>query len=220
MSGNFRLNRVLSKPLTSLLLKTPLTPNQTTLLSLLFGVLAGCLFSSGISRWEITGALFYQSAVILDNCDGEIARAKNSMSKFGAWLDIACDLLVDLSLFLGIAIGTAKKGVPGPVLPFALLCLGGVIAHFILVILEKTKGFGPAAFGTPRPENETGRNFFLKVFDAFREGEASWFVLIFACLKKTECLLWLGGIYMQILWIAAVFMNFKPLFLKSRDEPR
>lgn len=220
VAAEFRLNRVFSRPLTRLLLKTPLTPNQTTLLSLFFGILAGCLFSNGAWRWGILGALSYQLAVLLDNCDGEIARAKNWGSSFGAWLDIACDLLVDLSLFLGIAIGMANKAASGPIRLFAFLCVSGAMFHFALVVTEKLKGFGPAAFGAPHPEHKTRKNFFLSVFDALREGEISWLVLLFALMNKTGSLLWLGGIYMQIIWISALLINFKWLFLRTRHEPR
>ena len=218
MTHEFRLNRLLSKPLTFLLLKTPLTPNQVTLLSLFFGVLAGCLFSIGNFKFEITAALAYQLAVILDNCDGEIARAKNQKSAIGAWLDIGSDFLVDLSLFLGLAIGTAKKGILGPILLFAMLCVSGTAIHLALVVAEKIKGFGPAAFGVPHPDHKTRKNFFLTFFDALREGESCWLVLIFVLAKKTEYLLWLGGVYMQLIWISAAFVNFKWLFFKTPDE--
>ena len=169
---------------------------------------------------EVLGALSYQLAIILDNCDGEIARAKNMKSSFGAWLDIVCDILVDLSLFLGIAIGAANKAIGGPIALFTILCLSGLALHSTLVITEKLKGFGPAAFGAPHPEHETRKNIFLNLFDAFREGEISWLVLFFILTRRTEYLLWLGGIYMQILWISAVFVNFKWIFSARHHEIR
>ena len=220
MSYEFRLNRMFSKPLTSLLLKTPVTPNQVTLGSLFLGILAGCLFSRGIFSMEILAALCYLLAGILDNCDGEIARSKNRMSAWGAWLDIVSDILVDLSLFLGLAVGAARKGVAGPIVFFTILCLSGALFHFSLVILEKLKGFGPAAFGAPHPEHKSRKNFFLTCFDALREGDTSWFVLLFVLFHKTEYLLWIGGLYMQLLWISAVVINFKWYFSSVSRETR
>ena len=220
MSQDFRLNRLLSQPLTSLLLKTPVTPNQVTFLSLFFGVLAGCLFSTALWPYELLAALSYQFAVVLDNCDGEIARAKNMRSSFGAWLDIAVDFCIDLVLFSGLAVAVAKKGYPGPVALFLFLCLSGTSIHFALVVLEKLKGFGPAAFGAPHPDHKTRRNFFLTAFDALREGEASWLVLLLVLTHRTEYLLWFGGIYMQLIWMSGLFVNFKWLFLKASHENR
>ena len=61
------MNRALSKILTVWLLKTPLTPNQVTLISLGFGVLSGVLFSKGEWMLSVAGALLLQVAAVLDN---------------------------------------------------------------------------------------------------------------------------------------------------------
>ena len=212
--SEFRLNRVFSGPLTRVLLKTSLTPNQITLLSLGFGLLTGYLFSRGGYFFSLTAAGCYQMAVVLDNCDGEVARAKNMRSKFGGWLDIVCDILTDIALFLGVAIGMKRQGIAGPVGLFLTLCLTGAVSHFLLVVAEKIKGFGPAVFGTPHPEHEKRSNAVLNTFDALREGDASWLVLLFVAIGQTQALLWFGGVYMQVLWIAALLLNFRWIFGK------
>ena len=217
----FRLNRFFSKPLTRLLLKTPLTPNQITLISLGFGVLAGVLFSKGTYAFSLAAAVSYQLAMVFDNCDGEVARAKNMRSEFGGWLDVVADILTDISLFLGIAFGMLKQETAGPVIFFMFLCLSGALLHFILVILEKLKGFGPAVFDAPHPEHERRTSIFLDIFDAFREGDSSWFILFFAAIGQAPMLLWIGGIYMQILWISAALINFRWLFQnKTAGAPK
>ena len=207
--SDFRLNRVFSRPLTRALLKTPVTPNQVTFTSLLFGLLAGFLFSKGDYFHSLAGAGCYQLAVVLDNCDGEVARAKNRRSEFGGWLDIAADFLTDVALFTGVTLGVLRQGTPGPARVFLILCLSGASMHFLLVVMEKLKGFGPAVFNAPHPEHEKRRTIFLGIFDAFREGEASWLVLFLAVVGQTSFLLWAGGFYMQLLWISALVINFK-----------
>ena len=152
--SDFRLNRVFSRPLTQVLLKTPLTPNQITLTSLGLGLLAGYLFSLGLYTYSLAAAACYQLAVVLDNCDGEVARAKNMKSKLGGWLDIVADFFTDGALYLGVAFGIKRQGVEGPVAFFLALALSGVCMHFFLVVLEKIKGFGPAVFEAPHPEHE------------------------------------------------------------------
>jgi phosphatidylglycerophosphate synthase len=213
---DFRLNRIFSTPLTAILLKTPLTPNHVTFLSLSFGILAGLFFSQGAYTPSLLGALSYQLACVLDNCDGEIARAKKMGSGFGAWLDIAADFLTDLSLFLGIGLGVLKHAPDhGWAVVFIALCLSGAFIHVVLVVLEKIRGFGPAAFGVPNPDQEARKNMFSNIFDALREGDASWLVVLLALAGKADLLLWFGGIYMQILWLAALFLNFRFLFPKK-----
>jgi phosphatidylglycerophosphate synthase len=193
-------------------LKTPLTPNQVTLASLGFGFLAGYFFSRGRYPSALAAAVCYQLAVVLDNCDGEIARSKNLGSELGGWLDIVCDILSDLALFTGVALGMWHQRETGPIALFLTLCLSGVVIHFFLVVLEKVRGFGPAVFEAPHPDHEKRKNPVLDVFDALREGDASWFVVLFAVTGWTRALLWTGGIYMQALWISAVVVNFRWTF--------
>lgn len=208
----FRLNRILSGTLTPLLLRTPLTPNQVTLSVLGFGVAAGFFFSQGNYLAAVWGAACYQLAAVLDNCDGEIARAKNKQSKIGGWLDIAADALVDIFIFSGIAMGILKNDPEKPAFLFLGLCVSGVFIHLLLVILEKLKGFGPAVFENPNPDAHQRQSVAFLVFDALREGDASWLVVAFALAGKTEWLLWLGAFYMQAIWISAAIFNFKWLF--------
>jgi hypothetical protein len=120
--------------------------------------------------------------------------------------------VTDISLFLGIGIAMIRQNAQGPVRLFLILCLSGSLMHFLLVLLEKLKGFGPAVFQVPHPEPEARKNVFLNIFDAVREGDASWFVVLFALLDRTFVLLWAGGVYMQLLWIGATFVNFRWLF--------
>lgn len=216
----FRLNRLFSVPLTRLLLKTPLTPNQVTGLSMGFGLAAAFLFSKGTYWDSVAAAFLYQAACLLDNCDGEIARAKNLSSRLGEWLDIAADLVTDAALFTGIAFGMfrqqaeglpANASVAGPVTFFLVLCLSGALGHFALVVLEKRRGFGPAVFEKAPRGGTPLKNALFILFDCLREGEGSWFVIAFALLDKMPYLLWFGGVYMQILWISALILNFRRL---------
>lgn len=216
MTRDLRPNRLLSAPLSAVFLRMPVTPNMITTLSLSLGITAGWLFSRGIQEQNIWGALAYQSAVVLDNCDGEIARAKKMGSAFGAWFDILADFVTDLSLFIGIALGALRSGAEGPVRLFAALCLSGALLHLSLVILEKKKGFGPAAFGQPNPDREARRNMFWTFFDGLREGESSWFVLILAFAGHSVWILWFGGVYMQVLWLSALVVNYKWIFREAR----
>lgn len=209
---SFKLNRFLSRPLTALFLKTPTTPNQVTCISLVFGLLAGALFSKGTYPFAILGALAFQAAVVLDNCDGEIARAKNLKSVLGGWLDVAVDVIVDIALFSGITLGLAKAGAHGPFLLLGFLCILGSLINCLIVILQKIRGFGPAVFNRPHPEGIERTNIFFKIIDALREGDASWFVVLFVLFDKTLYLLWFSAFYIQILWLSGVVLNFKWMF--------
>ena len=74
----------------------PFTPNQITVLSLLFGA-AGAYFAYEKNVFAL--ALFLV-AFLLDGLDGAVARAKNMSSHFGAYLDGICDRLVEFFALL------------------------------------------------------------------------------------------------------------------------
>lgn len=211
MAG-FQINRALSKPLTAFLLKTPLTPNQVTLLSLSFGIGAGVLLASGDSALFIPAAFAFVTAMVLDNCDGEIARTKNMRSVFGGWLDVVADVFTDLFFFAGLTIGLLKQGVGGPVLAAGFLCIAGGILNFTIVVVEKIKGFGPAVYNQHHPAGARRDSLISKIIEALREGDSSWLVVILIVLGQTEFLLYGAAVYMQALWISALVMNFKWIF--------
>lgn len=214
MKKDFRLNRVFSTPISAWLLKLPITPNQVTLASLVSGLSAGFLFARGGYVNGVFAAFLYEFACVLDNCDGDIARAKNLGSVFGSWLDIGCDFITDVALFAGLTLGVLKTGSHPEAKLFLMLCLSGAAMHFLLVVLEKLKGFGPAVFQTSNPDRAQRRNPLFILFDALREGDASWLVVLLAILGQNYWLLAGAAVYMQILWVVAIVMNFK--FLVNR----
>ncbi len=214
----FKINRMFSKYTTALLLKTPLTPNQVTLISLGFGILAGYSFSMG-NYWDsVLGAIWLQIAMVLDCSDGEIARAKNLKSPIGVWLDVTCDTVVDIILFWSIAQSLRLNGIAGPIDIFLALCVSGSLMNWILVVIQMKKGFGPAMYGQHHPDAKRKSSFLFRVAEAASEGDMSWFVLLFAILGKIDWLFWCAGIYMQILWIYPVVVNFKWLFRKDTSR--
>jgi phosphatidylglycerophosphate synthase len=89
------VNRKCSGPLTRLFLKLRWTPNTITMVS-----------------WEfaLIGALLFQLSVIIDCCDGEVARLTFSESKFGQELDIWADNVVHIAIFAGMACGAYLQG--------------------------------------------------------------------------------------------------------------
>lgn len=101
------VHRRLSRPLTQLLARLPVTPNQVSLASLALGLLAAVAFWAGsLASWAL-GCVLYQLATVLDHTDGELARLKLLDSPLGAWLDVAIDTVVHgaLALALGVAAG-------------------------------------------------------------------------------------------------------------------
>jgi len=96
------LTRRISRNLTRQLIKTPITPNQLTIVSLAIGLeAAGCFLFGGYGMGLLGAGLLLLSACI-DCSDGEIARLKFMESQFGKRLDIICDNLVHIAVFFAI----------------------------------------------------------------------------------------------------------------------
>lgn len=77
----------------------PFSPNQYTLLSLIFVFL---VFYFLLKQNLILGILFFLIASFLDFIDGAVARYKNIVTKLGAYLDTICDRYVEGILLFGI----------------------------------------------------------------------------------------------------------------------
>ncbi|MEJ2230570.1 MAG: CDP-alcohol phosphatidyltransferase family protein [Nitrospirales bacterium] len=104
------VNRKCSGLLTRGFLRLGWSPNTITLFSMGVGLVAAALFVPGSWELAMVGALIFQLSVIIDCCDGEVARLTFSESKFGQELDIWADNVVHIVLFAGIACGAYLHG--------------------------------------------------------------------------------------------------------------
>lgn len=99
------LNRYVSLPISRLLVKTPLTPNQVSIGILAIGLYGSYLASRGDYRSALLGAFLFQTQSILDGCDGEMSRVTYRGSLAGEWLDTVGDDITNYSFFFGAAWG-------------------------------------------------------------------------------------------------------------------
>jgi len=101
--------RNISIRITKYFVRTRITPNQITVISFLFGVLAALCFAMGEYAYLIVGAIFFLLSFIFDLVDGEVARVKSLQSLRGAWLDPLLDIVGTGLLFFGIAFGLQTR---------------------------------------------------------------------------------------------------------------
>jgi hypothetical protein len=97
------LHRPIARRLVELLVHTSITPNQITLIAALTGVAAGITIGFGVRRPEVVlaGGLLLFAAVVLDCCDGQLARRKGVSSTYGAILDGIGDYAVGIAMGVG-----------------------------------------------------------------------------------------------------------------------
>ena len=99
------INRPISRFVTRLLLRYPITPTSWTIALLLLPFLSFVFLLRGNYFSIVFGALLFQIFSILDGCDGEMARAQYLESERGARLDYLCDLAGSILFVVGLGFG-------------------------------------------------------------------------------------------------------------------
>lgn len=117
---NERLYRPLAQVLVDPLARRNVNPAHVVLFHTALGVYAAWLIRRGGPWWRsrLTPALLLQLKTVLDNLDGQLARATGQTTETGRYLDTEMDLVVDLALNVAIA---GRAGLPLTVLQSLIL---------------------------------------------------------------------------------------------------
>ena len=124
--------RKISGFITGLLVNTPVTPNQVTIISLILGIASAAFFSHGAHTYTIIAGLFYFISTVFDQCDGEVARYKQMTSDFGKTFDIIVDSIVNATITIGITIAIYKTNGSGLSIMAGLLAMTGIVISLLL----------------------------------------------------------------------------------------
>ena len=124
--------RKISGFITGLLVKTSVTPNQVTIISLILGIASAAFFSHGAHTYTIIAGLFYFISTVFDQCDGEVARYKQMTSDFGKTFDIIVDSIVNATITIGITIAIYKTNGSGLSIMAGLLAMTGIVISLLL----------------------------------------------------------------------------------------
>jgi CDP-L-myo-inositol myo-inositolphosphotransferase len=93
------LNRRVSRPLARLLARTPITPNQVSVVSFAIALASLGLFLGENNVWA---GLAVQASSIVDGADGDLARLKGMASRFGGYFDSILDRYADVAILTGL----------------------------------------------------------------------------------------------------------------------
>ncbi len=182
------LNRRLSPWFSRWFLRMPLTPNQVTLLALAIGLLAALGLARGSWVSSVVGALLFQWSAVIDCCDGEVARLKFLESTSGYYLDIACDNIVHVAVFAGIAWASYQRlGQTSALLLGGLAAFGTMMAF--LVVLTTRHGRARMASAT-----------LDRLIDALTNRDFSLLLVVCALTGTLEWFLWALAIGVNLFW--------------------
>ena len=125
------LNRPISRVITRLLLRLPITPNAWTILIFALAPVAFVFLVRGDYTGFLAGSALFQLINILDGCDGEIARAKYLDSERGRRLDAFFDFVANLIFVLCLGVGLFRQPSVSANIRFVYL-LESLITFFLM----------------------------------------------------------------------------------------
>ena len=191
------ITRFISRQLTRVLLKTSLTPNQITFLSLLIGLGSAWCFYQGTFFSGITGALLLLVSAWVDCTDGEIARLKFMETSWGARFDIYCDNIVHFSVFFSIGMGLFfATGNSLYILYGGLAVFGSLVVFMILSgsIMKKKQAAGQ------------GKTSETNLTDQLANRDFIYFLLVMACIERLDIFILLTAVGSNIF---AIYLMYK-----------
>jgi CDP-L-myo-inositol myo-inositolphosphotransferase len=127
------LNRPVSRRISEILVRTPISPNGISILSFAVSIIGAIMFCMGGYVWTILAGLVIQLSSIVDGCDGEVARLRFQSSKFGGWFDTVMDRYGDTAIVAGVSFGYWLAH------PHSAVWLGAIFALTGFVMASYTK---------------------------------------------------------------------------------
>ena len=124
--------RKISGFISGFLSRTPVTPNQVTIISLILGIISGVFFSLGEYTYTITAGLLYFLSTVFDQCDGEVARLKQMETEFGRKLDIIVDAIVNAVIVIGITIAVYVRMGSNLIIIAGFLAMTGITISLLM----------------------------------------------------------------------------------------
>jgi phosphatidylglycerophosphate synthase len=208
------LSRPISRRLTRLLLNTRFTPNQITVFSFILGLGSALCFLQGGYGMGVGGAGLLLLSIWVDGVDGEIARIKFMESPFGAKLDILCDNVVHVAVFIAIGVGLYDAQGETVFLILGALAAGGSLLAFLLLSEGIMEGKSTT---TSSQKSDRKKNGFV---DKLANRDFTHFLFVLALLDQLPVFIWLAAVGVNLMalylllssrWLKKIFRFNNPL---------
>jgi archaetidylinositol phosphate synthase len=121
------------EPVADVFVRIGITPNQISLLSLVFGLACAICYAG---RSFVLGSIFLLISALLDLVDGSVARKTDHQTKFGAIFDWIVDKYVDVLVLLGV--GLSGIAIISQIFPVPLTANFAVVTIAVIGSLMNT----------------------------------------------------------------------------------
>ena len=191
--------------ITSALVRTNITPNQVTLLSLLVALTGAFFLALGSWKYVAIGGFLAFFSFILDFVDGEIARFKGMCSKRGGFLDGVVDRFSDSAIVFGMCLGLYRIIGSHRIWILGFILLTGIFMTVIVSFLGTSE---LTLSGLKNFTNDISKTVTRK-FSILKYIKPSYFALT----KDIRLfIIMVGGFTNQILWALIILMVLQNLF--------
>src|SRR5262249_48774978 len=148
----------------------------------------------------LAGVAVFQFSAVLDCCDGEVARIKSMQSPLGKWLDLVCDNIVHIAVFLSIAWSYyALSGSSFYLALGGIASLGASLSLWLVILSERraSKFLNIPA----KPNGKIRAGVAKETADLLTNRDFSVILLLFAVIAKLDWFLWITAAGSNIFWI-------------------
>ena len=202
-----RLDRALSTRLSRYLVRTALRPNHITVIGTAIGFLGAWCLAQGTYGFGVLGTLLFWFAVIIDGCDGEVARLKFQESRLGYVLDVTTDNIVHVAIFIGMGVGLYRAAPDGNLLGLVVLLVGGFCCATAATMLTLARQPPPQNL---QPCSARGklRQYLLRAFAALMNRDFAYGLVVLALVGHLNWFLW-GAAFGTYIYAAALVVVYR-----------
>lgn len=201
----FPIIRHISRRGSGLFIRLPVSANMVTTASLLVGIGACWFMLQGTFDATLFGAALFVLCYILDNADGEVARAKNQCSVFGEKYDTFVDWIVHSSLFSSLGWGVSLQTEERVWFWLGLIAAAGGTINYCVGLYLDHRDTGlqndSQVQGQEKATPEGAKQWAIYFFRELSRADFCFIVLILALIDEVWLLLPAGAIGAQVYWI-------------------
>lgn len=195
---------------TRLFLHTKITPNQITVLSVITFYIGIFLLMFNEHLLSIIGSLVIFFSIVLDGCDGGVARFRGKTSTLGGFYaePISHDIQFGFA-FLLIASGLVIHGFPSYY--YILGAMAGLTKLLTRLLQERFCGLLRVKFSdeavSDMNKSLKGKSVFIKIayrinVDFFSNSGIFVVIFVFSLINRIDLSLWFFGVGYSLIWIA------------------
>lgn len=199
---NRLFSRSVSRLITRLVIHMPITPNQVTVISFLFGLISTWFFIQGVYWMTLLGSVILVISTWIDGVDGELARLTFRESKVGAKMDITLDCLVNFMVFFSIGMGLTRASGDNLYTILGIFSVFGGIISFVFMnaLISESK--------SPEISDSISMNKGRNIQDKIVNRDFIFILFLLALIDKTEIFMWIATIGANLFAIYSVYARY------------